>query len=104
MASPRFYKSIRNNDVGRAMQGKKAVGTWSIDIKVKAWIDTKIANKSQFVNRILKDAYISEVVAQAKKEMRPKCPVCRTSMRLGDEAGGESEWVCSHLYCDGVIE
>ena len=82
----------------------KAVGTWSIDVEVKAWIDQKIANKSQFVNRILKDAYIAEVVAQAKKEMRPKCPACKTPMRHGEAAAGESEWICSHLHCDGVVK
>ena len=82
----------------------KTVGTWSIDIDVKAWIDRKIANKSQFVNRILKAAYIAELEGDQKRKERPKCPVCRTYMRHGDAAGGESEWVCSHLYCDGVVE
>ncbi len=86
------------------MQGKKAVGTWSIDIKVKAWIDTKIANKSGFVNRILKDAMIEEIMREARREQRPKCPVCKTFMRHGEAAAGEAEWICSHLYCNGVVE
>lgn len=65
----------------------KTVGTWSIDIDVKAWIDRKIANKSQFVNRILKQAYIAELEGDQKRKERPKCPVCRTYMRHGDAAG-----------------
>lgn len=86
------------------MTGTKTVGTWSIDITVKNWIDTKIANKSDFVNRILKDAMIEEIMRDARREQRPKCPACKTPMRFGEAAGGEADWVCSHLYCDGVVE
>jgi hypothetical protein len=59
------------------MQGKKTVGTWSVDINVKAWIDQKIANKSQFVNRILKDAMIEEIMREAKRDQEPRCPQWR---------------------------
>ena len=55
------------------MQGKKTVGTWSVDINVKAWIDQKIANKSQFVNRILKDAMIKEIMREVKRDQEPRC-------------------------------
>ncbi len=82
----------------------KTVGTWSIDIDIKAWIDRKIANKSQFVNRILKAAYIAELEGDNQRKKRPTCPVCKTYMRHGEAAGGESEWICSHLYCDGRVE
>ncbi len=82
----------------------KTVGTWSIDTDVKAWIDQKIANKSQFVNRILKNAMVDEILRHEKRKQLPKCPVCKTSMRHGEGAAGEAEWVCSHLYCDGVVE
>lgn len=76
------------------MQGKKTVGTWSIDIKVKAWIDTKIANKSEFVNRVLKDAMIEEIMRDARREQRPKCPICTTPMTSID-----GNWGCMSIHC-----
>lgn len=78
----------------------KSVGTWSVDTNVKAWIDRKIANKSQFVNSILKNAMLDEIINDAKKEQRPKCPDCGSSMRV-DEDGGR---FCTHIVCGKVIE
>jgi len=76
----------------------KAVGTWSVDVNVKAWIDRKIANKSQFVNSILKNAMLDEIISDAKKEQRPKCSRCNHTMRSMD---GE-EWVCTYIHCRSV--
>ena len=76
----------------------KTVGTWSVDIDVKAWIDQKIANKSQFVNRILKNAMIDEIVRHEKKKQRPKCHRCKTPMRM-DHAGG---LICVNIHCGGI--
>lgn len=55
------------------MTGSKTVGTWSVDITVKAWIDRKIANKSEFVNKILKEAMLEEIIKEAKREQNPRC-------------------------------
>ena len=79
------------------MIGKKTVGTWSIDIDVKAWIDTKITNKSQFVNRILKNAMVDEIVRHEKRSQRPKCTLCSTPMNMIDD-----EWRCMSIHCGGV--
>lgn len=51
----------------------KKVGAWSIDMQILNWIDTKLGSKSQFVNRILKDAMLDEILRQAKREQRPRC-------------------------------
>ena len=75
----------------------KTVGTWSIDTEVKAWIDQKIANKSQFVNRILRNAMVDEILSQEKRKQRPKCTKCSTPMRYLDD-----EWRCMHVHCRGV--
>ena len=77
----------------------KSVGTWSIDTIVKAWIDRKIANKSQFVNRILKDAMLDEIISQAKKEQRPKCPECKTSLTPNATIGNGGDWICRYIHC-----
>jgi transposase-like protein len=76
----------------------KTVGTWSIDTEVKSWIDQKIANKSQFVNRILKDAMIEEIVRQQRREQRPKCTLCKSTMRLDHN----DELICVNIHCGGV--
>lgn len=79
----------------------KAVGTWSVDVNVKAWIDQKIANRSQFVNSILKNAMLDEIIRDAKKEQRPKCPVC--GMRMGrNMVDDDSEWICGNLHCKAM--
>jgi len=80
------------------MVGSKTVGTWSVDINVKSWIDLKIANKSEFVNKILKDAMLDEIISQAKKEQRPKCQDCKTSMSPNSLDDGP-EWICRYIHC-----
>ena len=77
----------------------KTVGTWSVDIDVKAWIDQKIANKSQFVNRILKNAMADEIMRHEKRKQSPKCQICKTSMRLGPYG---DEYRCANIHCGGV--
>ncbi len=73
----------------------KTVGTWSVDIDVKAWIDQKIANKSQFVNRILKNAMVDEIMRHEKMKQRPKCTLCTSPMR-GDPP------FCVNIHCEGI--
>jgi len=51
----------------------KKVGAWSIDMQILNWIDTKLGSKSQFVNRILKDAMLDEILRQAKRDQTPRC-------------------------------
>lgn len=81
----------------------KKVGAWSIDMQILNWIDTKLGSKSQFVNRILKDAMLDEIMRQAKREQRPKCPVCR--MRMGPNlVDGSSDWMCGNLHCKAMGE
>ena len=75
----------------------KTVGTWSVDIDVKAWIDQKIANKSQFVNRILKNAMVDEIMRHEKMKQRPKCTLCTGTMGFIDD-----EWRCMSIHCGGV--
>ena len=76
----------------------KTVGTWSIDTDVKSWIDRKIANKSQFVNRILKTAMLEEKTRQLAREQRPKCPLCTSTMRTDHN----DELICVNIHCGGV--
>jgi hypothetical protein len=81
----------------------KKVGAWSIDMQILNWIDTKLGSKSQFVNRILKDAMLDEILSQAKREQRPKCSVCRMRMspNLVDDDG---DWRCGNLHCKAMGE
>ena len=76
----------------------KTVGTWSVDIDVKSWIDQKIANKSAFVNRILKNAMVDEYLRQEKKKQRPKCTLCKSPMGLNHVG----EWICVSIHCEEV--
>ena len=76
----------------------KTVGTWSVDIDVKAWIDQKIANKSQFVNRILKNAMVDEIMRHEKRKQRPKCTLCTSP--LGINVNGD--YVCLNIHCEGI--
>ena len=73
----------------------KTVGTWSIDIEVKSWIDRKIANKSQFVNRILKKAMLEEIKMDLARQQRPKCPECTTTLRQDYN----NELICVNIHC-----
>ena len=93
--SPPLYKIYKGLGSRKSM---KAVGTWSVDVNVKAWIDQKIANRSQFVNKILKNAMLDEIIKDAKKEQRPKCTRCKQTMRSMD---GE-EWICTFIHCGSV--
>jgi ribosomal protein S3 len=76
----------------------KTVGTWSVDTDVKSWIDRKIANKSQFVNKILKDAMIHEILKDARKEHMPKCALCKSTLRYDHN----DEPICVNIHCGGV--
>lgn len=76
----------------------KTVGTWSIDTDVKSWIDQKIANKSQFVNRILKTAMLDEKTRQLARESKPKCPLCTSILRMDHN----NEPICVNIHCGGV--
>ena len=76
----------------------KTVGTWSIDTDVKSWIDRKIANKSQFVNRILKNAMIAELKIAQMREQMPKCPSCYSVLRFDHN----DKPLCVNIHCGGV--
>ena len=76
----------------------KKVGAWSIDMQLLNWIDTKLGSKSQFVNRILKDAYIDEIMKEEKRAQRPKCPECTIPLTPNTVDDGP-EWVCRFIHC-----
>jgi len=76
----------------------KTVGTWSVDIDVKAWIDQKIANKSQFVNRILKNAMVDEMIRHEKRKLRAKCTLCTSPLAINVHG----DHVCLNIHCEGI--
>jgi len=76
----------------------KKVGAWSIDIQILNWIDTKFGSKSAFVNKVLREAYVEEVVKHQKWETKPKCPECKTSMSVNTLDDGD-EWICRYIHC-----
>jgi len=76
----------------------RKAASWTIDENILSWIGGKLGSKSEFVNRILKNAMLDEIIRDAKKEQRPKCTRCNHTMRSMD---GE-EWVCTYIHCRSV--
>lgn len=76
----------------------RKAASWTIDENILSWIGGKLGSKSEFVNRILKNAMLDEIISDAKKEQLPRCTSCSQQMRSMDGV----EWVCTYVHC-GVV-
>jgi len=80
------------------MAKNKIPATYTLDANVHTWINNKLGKKSTFVNRILKDAMLDEIIKYAKNEQRPKCPECKISLTPNSHDDGP-EWICMYIHC-----